>query len=189
MKRLSPTDPYRLRIICHVSFRPDYILSRFTKRLLEHGIRSIRVFEREVEFALTRPFSIINDTLALLDNILSSASNNIDTICMEAYLVSKNISDRIRDFINKHRVKCIETGPTRTCIVVFDNSYTWVYINTRANKVVVKKILGRIINPDLIDPSIVPESLFITCSSSWREVSTRIRDVLGYYRRLVEAIA
>lgn len=187
MKKLSPTDPsinFKLRLTLTIVFVPGTIVSKIIRDLASYGIKDIVYLgEDTLEITITfrlRKRNTINNFL----NILRQYSNKIRMLCYELRALASSKS------LNKLPLRIIKKVLINNNIVSIasiDNRYIWVYINNKKNKAILKFIEAKIISAHTLDPSSLPQSLFIVCKygTDIEELVNEINEKIKKYLALV----
>ena len=187
MKKLSPTDPsinFKFRLTLTIVFVPGTIVSKIIRDLASYGIKNI-VYLGEDTLEITITFRLRKrNTIDNFLNILRQYSNNIHMLCYELRAIASSKS------LNKLPLRIIKKVLINNNIVSIasiDNRYIWVYINNKKNKAILKFIEAKIISAHTLDPSSLPQSLFIVCKygTDIEELVNEINEKIKKYLALV----
>ncbi len=183
MKKLSPSDPIaglRYRVSFTIVFKPGIIISRVVKELMENNIKGIDLLG-ENTISVTITFKQIGDNvLKRLFNVLEEHMNGIQILCYELRLLTTTKSI---DNIPLHIVKLVRLGDSTVSLAKLGDKYVWIYVNRKKDKAVLKFIEGRLTGIEYMDPTTIPQSLFITCRERMdpKELFNEIIDRLKRY--------
>ncbi len=187
MKKLSPTDPsinFKLRLTLTIVFVPGTIVSKIIRDLASYGIKDIVYLgEDTLEITITfrlRKRNTINNFL----NILRQYSNKIRMLCYELRAL---VSSKSLNKLPLRIIKKVLINNNIVSIASIDNRYIWVYINNKKNKAILKFIEAKIISAHTLDPSSLPQSLFIVCKygTDIEELVNEINEKIKKYLALV----
>lgn len=177
----EPRDHYsraRYSIVVDVILRPEVVASKIIARLRRKGIRNIEFIGRSLKVTIT---SSDREKLMNLFTLIADELRNrvYEEICFQLYMtLSYNIyGSQIRS-LNAEGISRENSVEIR--VVNYKGMKFWIYMNSKKKKILVKRIKSRVVTR-IIEPSLISESLFITCISDLEELKKLLEEDLDVY--------
>ncbi len=166
MKKLSPPDPvnlFKVRLSIELILKPDSLVTKVLKILLSSkGVRAEVIGDRSIKVNYTFR---VGDSFTPIIDAIKKVMNCIEILCYEASIITRSIS---LDELKYQIIKETKHKEITILLVKIDAKFFWLYINKKRKKVVLKPIMASL-NTIQLDPSLIPQTIFIKCIRTNRE--------------------